>query len=67
MFPVEKLQAEHGSEFKELDRSQILREKVRRVFFSIDKEHFSKLSTYDFSDIVVTDVDMLGAFFSDWI
>ena len=55
----------HGSEFEELDRSQILCEEVCRVFFSIDKEHFGKFSTYNLSDIVVTDVDVLGAFFGD--
>ena len=67
LFSGKKLQAKHSSELEEFDRSQILCEEVCRVFFSVNEEHFSEFSTYDLPDVMVTNVDVLGAFFGNWV
>ena len=63
----EELEAEDGSEFQELNRSQVLREKICGIVVTFNEVDFRKLSTNDFAYVVIVDVDVLQAFFSDGI
>jgi len=63
----EELEAEDGSEFQELNRSEVLREKICGIVVTLNEVDFCELSTNDFAYVMIVDVDVLQAFFSDGI
>ena len=62
-----KFQAEHGSKLKELHRSEILRQQICRIVITIDEVDFGQAAVYNFTNIVVPDIDVLRSFFSDQV
>jgi len=63
----EELEAEDSSEFQELNRSQVLHEKICGIVVTFNEVDFRELSTDYFAYVMIADVDMLRAFLSDGI
>ena len=63
----EELEAEDGSEFQELNRSEVLREKICGIVVTFNEVDFCELSTNYFTYIMIADVDVLRVFLSDRI
>jgi len=61
------LKTKHSSEFKELDGPKVFRQKVCRIFITIDEIEFGEFTRYDFVDVVVANVNMLRPLFGDWV
>ena len=62
-----KFQAEHGSELKELHRTQVLCQQVCRIIVTINEVDFCQAAVNDLANVVVPDVDVLRSLFSDRI
>ena len=60
-----KFQAEHGSKLKELHRTQVLSQQIRRIIITIDKVDFCQAAVNDLMNVMVPDVDVLQSLFSD--
>ena len=62
-----KFQAEHGSKLKELHRTQVLSQQIRRIVITIDEVDFCQAAVNDLANVVVPDIDVLRSLFSDRI
>ena len=63
----EEFQAEQGSELLEFDNPKVFSQQICGIIITINEVYFSKLPSNYFTYIVISDVDMLGALFSDGI
>ena len=62
-----KFQAEHSSELKELNRSQVLRQQICGIVITIDEVDFCQAAVNDLANVVVPGIDVLRSLFSDRI
>jgi len=61
------LKAKHSLELKELDGPKVFRQKVCGIFITIDEIEFGEFMRYDFTDIMVANVNMLRSIFGNWV
>ena len=62
-----EFQAEHSSELKELNRSQVLCQQICGIIITIDEVDFCQAAVDYLMNVVVPDVDVLRSLFSDRI
>ena len=62
-----KFQAEHGSKLKELHRTQVLSQKIRRIVITIDEVDFCQAAVNDLANVMIPDIDVLRSLFNDRI
>ena len=53
-----EFQAEHSSELKELNRSQVLCQQICGIIITIDEVNFCQAAVDYLADIVVPDIDV---------
>ena len=63
----EEFQAKQGSEPLEFDDPKVFGQQICGIIITVNEVDFGKLPSNYFTYIVISDIDMLGALFSDRI